>query len=152
MSQTEFVRNPDGTFEVPNGVISAAAIFGLGGPDYIVSRLITLFGEAQALAMGAYAESLSKFSHAQLLGFLGEGWVSERPLAPIIELLQRLDPVFTLRAVLAQRLCSSYRAGFIHFASTPTVGQLLPFYATCAGLDGEAIRLHALRHADTVAG
>lgn len=145
---SQFTRNPDGTAEVPSAVIHAAAIFALGNTDYIVTRLADLFGEEQALAMGEYAEVLSKFSHPQLLGFLGEGWTSERPLAPIVELLLKLDPVFTLRAVLAQRLCSTYRAGFVHFAITATVGQLLPFYATTSGLDAEAVRLHALRHAD----
>lgn len=144
----QFVRNPDNTIQVPAGVVDVAACFALGGTHHSVTKLVDLIGEEAAIELGEYAETLAKLSHSQLLGCLCEGWTSTRPLAPIIELLQKLDPCFTLRALLAQRLCSSYREGFVHFSGTLTVGQLLPFYATTAGLDGEAIRLHGLRHAE----
>lgn len=134
MSKTEFTRNEDGTIEVPVGVVDVAAIFFLGGTESAVANLVSLIGEEAAIRLGEYAASLAQLTHPQLLGCLSEGWTSLTPLAPIIELLQKLDPCFTLRALLAQRLCSSYRDGWIHFSGTLTVGQLLPFYATCAGL------------------
>lgn len=141
----QFTRNPDGTIQVPAGVIDVAAIFALGSTHNSVTKLVALVGEEQAILLGEYAEVLSRLSHPQLLGCLSEGWTSTRPLAPIVELLQKLDPCFTLRALLAQRLCSDYRDGFIHFSGTLTVSQLLPFYVTTSGLDGEALRLHALK-------
>lgn len=145
----QFIRNTDGTVQVPAGVVDVASIFALGNTHNAVAKLVDLIGEAAAIELGIYAETLAKLTHPQLLGCLSEGWTSTKPLAPIIELLLKLDPCFTLRALLAQRLCSDYRDGWIYFSGTLTVGQLLPFYMTCSGLDGEAIRLHALRQADS---
>lgn len=140
----QFIVNEDGTVQIPVGVVDVAAIFYMGGTHSAVSKLVALIGEEQAIRLGEYASTLAQLTHPQLLGCLCEGWTSSKSLAPIVELLQKLDHCFTLRALLAQRLCSAYREGFVHFSIILPVSQLLPFYATMSGLDGEAIRLHDL--------
>lgn len=146
----QFTRNADGTVEVPLGVVDVAACFALGSTQYSVAKFVELVGgEATAIELGNYAEELAKLTHPQLLGCLCEGWASLTPLAPIVELLLKLDKVFTLRALLAQRLCSDYREGFVYFSFNLPVNKLLTFYATTSGLGDEAIRLHGLRHDDT---
>lgn len=143
----QFIRNEDGSIQVPVGVVDVAAIFNLGDTHSAVSKLVDLIGEEQAILLGEYAASLAQLTHPQLLSRLCEGWSNGLQIAPVIELLERLAPNTTLRAVLAQRLCGRYEEGAVRFSTVLHVESRLPFYRGVCGLNYQA-----LRQADTVAG
>lgn len=121
----EFTRNADGTIEVPLGVLDVAAIFFLSGTEGAVANLVSMLGEEQAIRLGEYAAQLTNLEHPELLGCLCEGWQSTAPLDPTIELMQRLAPCFTRRALIAQRVCRD---------NPKLTAKLLPFYQVTSGL------------------
>lgn len=123
---TEFVRNSDGSITVPAGVLEVAAVFFGSDPGSNIQHLIELVGEANALALGNYAASLSGRAQPELLGMICEGWLSATlPLSPVLKVLGQIDGKFTLRVLIAQRVCRG----------TPGLADhLIPFYKTASGL------------------
>lgn len=136
----QFIRNEDGTIQVPVGVLHVAHIFHFGDTPDAIAKLISLIGESQAIQLGEFAASLAPLTHSQLLSRLCEGWSSPIRIPPIIELLERLAPETTLRAVLAQRLCGRFEDGTVKFSTVLNVENLLPFYRGVCGLDYQALR------------
>lgn len=104
-----------------------AAIFRAGDTEGAIVNLTDLFGDDQERQLAGYAEMLAALAHPDLLGMLCEGWQSDVSLGPIINLLERLGPRFTLRALVAQRVC---------LGNPALVAKLLPFYRIVSGLVG----------------
>lgn len=118
-------RNLDGTASAPAGAGDVAAIFQAGDTEAAILNLVDLFGEDQEKQLGAYAEKLAALAHPVLLGMLCEHWQSNVSIAPVINLLERIDPRFTLRALVAQRVCRG---------NPGLAAKLLPFYRIASGL------------------
>ena len=125
--EKQFVRNEDGTYTVPGAVVTVSTIFHSDSTEGAVHNLINLVGEANAITLGEFVYSIETYKHEFLLGMLAEGWRSNLPLRPVLDVLLLLDRNFTLRALVAQRVCT---------ASPDLAKHLLPFYRATSGLEG----------------
>lgn len=118
-----FERDADGMI-VPASVVTVSKVFCSDSTQDAVHQLIQLIGEDGALRLGEYVESMHG-TQAFLLGILAEGWRSTLPLRPVLEVLLLLDGQFTLRALIAQRICTM---------NPPLAEYLLPFYKATSGV------------------
>lgn len=125
--EKRFVRNIDGTSTVPGAVVTVSTIFNAGSTEGAVTNLLNLIGESNAITLGEFAASIDALPQPYLLGMLAEGWRSKLPLRPVLDVLLLLDRNFTLRALVAQRVCT---------VTPELAAHLLPFYRKTSGLDG----------------
>ena len=126
-------RNDDGSIAtVPTALLDLVPIFGITGVHYIsIQALIERLGEARCNALAEYAESLAGLTFREYAGMLAEGWYSETPIGPVIDLLEKLDGRITFRAVVAQRLGQT---------DAQLAAMLSGFYLTASGLRKAAPR------------